>query len=65
MQLGVKPPATNLIYVHQILNRTAMYEEAKSQVQKGLDCYKAKRGTLRARKSRGSQWILERQSGVR
>ncbi|KAI4238912.1 MAG: hypothetical protein LQ349_000754 [Xanthoria aureola] len=37
----VKLPATNLIYVHQILNRTARYEEAKLKVQKGLDCYQS------------------------
>ena len=42
MQLGVKIPVTDLSYVHQTLHRTPMYDEAKAQVQKGLDGYKGK-----------------------
>ncbi|KAL9035673.1 MAG: hypothetical protein Q9180_004736 [Flavoplaca navasiana] len=38
--MGAKIPAKDLAYVHQILNRTPMYEEAKAQVQKGLEGYK-------------------------
>ncbi|KAL8854738.1 MAG: hypothetical protein Q9221_000521 [Calogaya cf. arnoldii] len=52
MQLGVKIPATDLTYVHQTLNRTPMYEEAKAQVQKGLDGYK------------GEAWDFESKGGA-
>ncbi|KAL8879892.1 MAG: hypothetical protein Q9198_002587 [Flavoplaca austrocitrina] len=40
MQLGAKIPAKDLAYVHQTLTRSPMYEEAKAQVQKGLEGYK-------------------------
>ncbi|KAL8874741.1 MAG: hypothetical protein Q9198_006810 [Flavoplaca austrocitrina] len=40
MESRSKIPAKELAYVHQTLNRTPMYEEAKAQVQKGLEGYK-------------------------
>ncbi|KAL8902188.1 MAG: hypothetical protein Q9207_004841 [Kuettlingeria erythrocarpa] len=40
MQLGAIIPAKDLAYVHKTLLRTPMYDEAKAQVQKGLDSYK-------------------------
>ena len=40
MQLGAKIPAKDLTYVHKTLNRTPMYEEAKAQVQKGVEGYR-------------------------
>ncbi|KAI4207114.1 MAG: hypothetical protein LQ349_009880 [Xanthoria aureola] len=40
MMLGAIIPATDLAYVAQTLKETPMYQEAKTQVQKGLEGYK-------------------------
>lgn len=40
MMLGAIIPATDLAYVSQTLKETPMYQEAKTQVQKGLEGYK-------------------------
>lgn len=40
MRLGATIPATDLAYVGQTLKDTPMYQEAKTQVQKGLEGYK-------------------------
>ncbi|KAL8752151.1 MAG: hypothetical protein Q9199_005946 [Rusavskia elegans] len=40
MRLGAIVPATALAYVGQTLKDTPMYQEAKTQVQKGLEGYK-------------------------